>query len=180
MIALSLFLPMFFILPPRKIPPSPMGRIQDMGIQSEKARGMFRRYLPPSILPTSGSSRQVALPSRVRLVSLLASPSHIPARPVQLVLPPTHVALFSQRRGGGGQGTAISTPGLCIGTRRVSIHWHTPHTTNTHTVARGAHKRALANACGRASRRVGIRENEPPRVFTSSRVGSRKPASPFI
>ena len=129
MIALSLFLPMFFILPPRKIPPSPMGRIQDMGIQSEKARGMFRRYLPPSILPTSGSSRQVALPSRVRLVSLLASPSHpSPPRAAGTTSDPRGPLLPAPWRGRPGHGHQHARPLYWDPASQHSLAHTTPQT----------------------------------------------------
>ena len=70
---------------------------------------------------------------------------------MQLLLPPIGAALGSQRRSGGGQGTAISTPGIvlehgkpaCIGTH---------YTQRPHRCVRGAFKGAIASACGRASR----------------------------
>jgi len=142
MIALSLFLPMFFILPPRKIPPSPMGRIQDMGIKSEKARGMFRRYLPPSILPTSGSSRQVALPSRVRLVSLLASPSHpSPPRAAGTTSDPRGPLLPAPWWGRPGHGHQHARPLYWDPASQHSLA-HTTHHQHPHRCTRGAQKGA--------------------------------------
>jgi hypothetical protein len=100
MFALSLFLPMFFILLPRKIPPPPMGRIQDMGKKSKKAMPCSV-VTPPAFFPTlPGVYRRSR--ERAGLAALLRP--RIPARPVQLVHSPIRVALVSQRRGGGRPG----------------------------------------------------------------------------
>jgi len=136
MFALSLFLPMFFILLPRKIPPPPMGRIQDMGKKSKKAMPCSV-VTPPAFFPTlPGVYRRSR--ERAGLAALLRP--RIPARPVQLVHSPIRWPSSPSAVVGGGQGTAISTPGLCIGTRRVSIHWHTPHHKHPHRCTRGAQK----------------------------------------